>query len=296
MTRVAAAPTALLLSVALLLTGCDGSGANPDPTAEPTSSSPSAPDQHTSLDEATAAQLVIARYDAVHGLPPTPPDEVDVEAAADGVVAPGSTEAERVAGALSQAIELGVLDRGNVLVEALEPPAATSDETSTASLCMSQDLRTTDLETGEETGASAPPSDWLHIEATFERVAGAWLVAEITVAEPVDCVPPSLESELSNVWGAFTDAWRDWGRSGGDVPAEVLDLATDEYADILRDASPIEPDEDQPEFSGFDVSAASRTMATAQTCFLDQVQTVEWRLIDGRWLIDIVRQEDAPCG
>jgi hypothetical protein len=76
----------------------------------------------------------------------------------------------------------------------------------------------------------------------------------------------------------------------------VLDLATDEYAAILRDAGPIEPDADQPEFSGFDVSAASRTMATAQTCFLDQVQTVEWRLIDGRWLIDIVRQEDAPCG
>lgn len=299
MNRVAAAPAALLLSVALLLSSCDSSGPNPNPAGDPTSSAPSATssDQSPGMDEATAAQLVIARYDAVHALPPTPSDEVDVEAAGDGVVAPGSTEADRVAGALNQAIELGVLDRGDVLVEALEPPSPVGDDAATASLCMSQDLRTTDIQTGEEeAGAAAPPDDWLRIEADFERLDGTWLVTEIRAAEPVDCVPPSIESELSNRWGAFTEAWRDWGATGGDVPGEVLELATEDYADILRDAGPIEPDEDQPEFSGFDVAAASRTTATGQTCFLDRAQTVEWRLIEGQWLIHIVRQEDAPCG
>lgn len=297
MRRAATAPAALLLSAALLLAACDSSEPIPDPTGEPTSSSPSTSSPSTvALDAATAEQLVIARYDAVHGLPPTPPDEVDVDSAGEGVVAPGSTEAERVSGALNQAIELGVLDRGDVLVEALEPPVAAGDDAATASLCISQDLRTTDLETGEETGTAPPPDDWLHVQVAFERTADAWLVAEIAAAEPVDCVPPSIESELSNAWGAFTDAWRDWGLKGGDVPSEVLDLATDEYADILRDAGPIEPEEDQPEFSGFGVSAASRTAATGQTCFLGRDQTVEWRRIDGRWLIDIVRQEDGPCG
>lgn len=110
MRRAATAPAALLLSTALLLSACDSSEPIPDPTGE---SAPTAPSTTASpavaLDAATAEQLVIARYDAVHGLPPTPPDEVDVDSAGEGVVAPGSTEAERVAGALNQAIELGVL-------------------------------------------------------------------------------------------------------------------------------------------------------------------------------------------
>lgn len=297
MRRAATAPVALLLSTALLLSACDSSEPIPDPTAEPTSSAPSTSSPSTvALDAATAEQLVIARYDAVHGLPPTPPGEVEFDSAGEGVVAPGSTEAERVAGALSQAVELGVLDRGDVLVEALEPPVSAGDDGATASMCMSQDLRTTDLETGEETGTAAPPDDWRRIQADFDRIAGAWLVTQITAAEPVECVPPSIETELSRRWEAFTDAWLEWGLNGGDVPSDVLERATDEYAEILRDVGSIEPDESQPEFSGFGVSAASRTTATGHACFLERAQTVEWRLIEGQWLINIVRQEEAPCG
>lgn len=297
MTRVSTAGGALLMSLLLALSACDGSGTNPDPTGGQTTASPSEmADGLAALDEATAAQLIIARYDAVHGLPPTPPDQIDVDSAGDGVVAPGSTEAERVAGTLNQAIEFGVLDRGDVLVEALEPPAANGEDGATASLCMSQNIRATDLETGEPTGAPAPPDGWLPIEASYERIDGEWLLAMIQGTDPASaCVPPSIASELSDVWGAFTDAWRAWGRQGGDVPDEVLELATERYAGILRDAGAIEPAEDEPDFAEFTATAATRTDATAQACLQDRAQTVEWMLVDGRWLIDIVRQEEASC-
>jgi hypothetical protein len=302
MNRVAAAPAALLLSVALLLSSCDSSGPNPDPTGDPTSSAPSASssDQSPGLDEATAAQLVIARYDAVHALPPTPSDEVDVQAAGDGVVAPGSTEADRVAGALNQAIELGVLDRGDVLVEALERPSAVGDDAATASLCMSQDLRTTDLETGEEAGAAAPPNDWLRIEADFERVDGTWLVTEIRGADPTACVPPSIEAETGPAWDVFAAARVEHeSRGGGPDIGEMESVVTERFAETLRSIGPFDPPAvEPPGYTGFKLTEATRSSAEGWACRDDELETVEWELVSGQWLIDFAGQtgeEASPC-
>jgi hypothetical protein len=301
MRTAATAPAALLLSAALLLTACDGSEPVPDPTGPPTPPSPTTPSPSTvGLDAATAEQLVIARYDAVHGLPPTAPGEVDVDSAGEGVVAPGSTEAERVAGTLDQAIELGVLDRGDVLVEALEPPTAAGDAAASASLCMSQDFRTTDLETGEETGPAAPPDDWLHIQATFERAGDVWLVAEISAADPVRCIPPSIEAETGQAWDVFAAARVEHeSRGGGPDIGELESVVTDRFAETLRGIGPFDPPaETPPGYTDFQLTEATRSNAEAWACRDGELETVEWELVSGQWLIDFAGQageEASPC-
>jgi hypothetical protein len=301
MRRAATAPVALLLSAALLLAACDSSEPIPDPTAEPTSSAPSTSSPSTvALDAATAVQLVIARYDAVHGLPPTAPGEVDVDSAGEGVVAPGSTEAERVVGALNQAIELGVLDRGDLLVEALEPPVAAGDDTATASLCMSQDLRTTDLETGEETGTAPPPDDWLRIQATFERAGDVWLVAEIAAAEPALCIPPSIEEETGRAWDVFAAARVEHeSRGGGPDIGKLESVVTDRFAETLRGIGPFDPPaETPPGYTDFQLTEATRSNAVGWACRDGELETVEWELAGGQWLIDFAGQageEASPC-
>lgn len=301
MRRAATAPAVLLLSTALLLSACDSSEPLPDPTAEPTSSSPSTSASPTvALDAATAEQLVIARYDAVHGLPPTPPDEVDVDSAGEGVVAPGSTEAERVAGALNQAIELGVLDRGDVLVEALEPPVPAGGDAATASLCMSQDLRTTDLETGEETGTVAPPDDWRHVQVAFERLDDAWLVTEITAADPARCIPPSIEAATGQAWEVFAAARVEHeSRGGGPDIGELESVVTERFAETLRSIGPFDPPaETPPGYTDFQLTEATRSSAEGWACRDGELETVEWELVSGRWLIDFAGQageEASPC-
>jgi hypothetical protein len=301
MRRAAAAPAALLLSAALLLAACDSSEPIPDPTAEPTSSSPSTSAPSTvALDAATAEQLVIARYDAVHGLPPTLPDEVDVDSAGDGVVAPGSTEAERVSGALNQAIELGVLDRGDVLVEALEPPVAAGDDTATVSLCMSQGLRTTDLETGEETGTAAPPDDWRHVQVAFERVDDLWLVTEIMAADPARCIPPSIEAATGQAWEVFAAARVEHeSRGGGPDIGELESVVTERFAETLRSIGPFDPPaETPPGYTDFQLTEATRAKAEGWACRDGELETVEWELVGGQWLIDFAGQageEASPC-
>lgn len=301
MRRAATAPAALLLSAALLLTACDGAEPTPDPTGPPTSPSPTTPSASTvDLDAGTAEQLVIARYDAVHGLPPTPPGEVDADSAGEGVVAPDSTEAERVAGALNQAIEFGVLDRGDVLVEALEPPVPIGDDAASASLCMSQHLRTTDLETGEETGTAAPPDDWLRVQATFERADDGWLVAEITAADPAQCIPPSIEAETRQAWDVFAAARVEHeSRGGGEDIGELASVVTDRFAETLRGIGPFDPPaEPPPGYTDFELTEATRSGAEGRACRDGELETVEWELVSGRWLIDFAGQageEASPC-
>lgn len=301
MRRVAAGPAALLLSTTLLLAACESAEPMPDATGRPTpSSSVTNAPSTIDLDEATAEQLVVARYDAVHGIPPTAADEIDVDAVGEGVVAPGSAEAERLAGALNQAIELGVLDRGDVLVEALEPPVAVADDTATASMCMSQDLHTTNLATGEETGTATPPDDWRHIQAKFERGQSGWLVAEITAAEPAGCIPPSIETETRQAWDVFAAARVDHeSRGGGSDIGGMESVVTDRFAETLRSIGPFDPpDQPPPGYSDFQLTEATRSMAEGWACRDGELETVEWEFVDGRWLIDFAGQageEASSC-
>jgi hypothetical protein len=300
MTTVGKRRATLLLAVALLLSACDGAGTDPEGTNGPTSPNGNSADEQVDLDEAIAAELVVARFDAVYGLPPISPDDVDVDSAGDGAVAPGSTEAERIAGALNQAVELGVLDRGDVLVEALEPPQLVGEDGASALLCMSQDIRTTDLETGEELGAPAPPDDWLRIQTVYERVDGAWLVSEITAGDPANCVPPSIVDTTGHAWEVFAAARLDHERRGGgpDI-GEMEEVVTDRFAETLRSIGPFEPPASEPpRYTDFLLSQATRSTAEGQACRDGELETVEWQLVSGEWLIDFAGQEGeeaTPC-
>lgn len=294
---------AALLSAVLLLAACTGSptsGPTGEPTNDPTTPAPTDPGTEAGLDEETAARLVVARFDAVYGLPPLPPDEIDVDAAGDGVVAPGSTEAERVEAVLNRAIELGVLDRGDVLAEALAPPQSSGDDDATATLCMSQDISTTDLETGEDAGAPAPPDDWLRIRADYQQVAGRWLIAEITAVEPTDCVPPSIAAATAQAWEIFMTARLDHERRGGgpDI-GRMEEVVTERFAETLRGIGPFDPpDVEPPAYTSFEITEATRTTAVGEACRDGELEVVEWELVDGQWRIDFagqVGEEVTPC-
>lgn len=287
MTTSTVSRTALLLAAgALLATGCTDSGADPGPAGSPTTSEPTTgvTPNPGKFDEQTAAALVTARFDAVYGLPPTTsPDRVDVEAAGDGIVVPGSPEADRLSAALNQAIETATIPRGDVLVETLAPPESTGEQ-ATATLCMSQDIRTTELETGEETGAPAPPDDWLRIEAEYQRVDSAWLIVDIAAAEPANCVPPSIDAEVAASWETFTAAWREWERTGGDVSA-LLPLVTDDHAEILEGFPSFDPVESPGMQTDLQLHHATRTRVEGDWCRNGRLEEGVWQLVDGQWLV-----------
>lgn len=132
--------TLTALAAALVLTACSGTDSiDPSGDVAPTQSTVEAsikPDP-VELDQQTAVALVVARFEAVYGLPPTPPDRLDLEAAGEGIVAPGSREAERISGVLTQARDLGVIDRGDVRAEALTVPTTTGAGQARVTVCMS---------------------------------------------------------------------------------------------------------------------------------------------------------------
>ena len=295
---------AAFLATALLLTACTGTE-NTDPTddATPTPSNgneANEPDP-VELDAETAAALLVARFEAVYGLPPTPADELDIDAAGEGIVAPGSREAERIAGVLNQARERGVIDRGDVRAEVLSAPTTTGGDQARASLCMSQDVRTTHVDTGEEVAeAPAPPDDWLRVEADYVRADDEWLVSEITAASPAECVPPSIENAVTESWEAFTAAWREWERTGGDVD-ELVDLVTEDHAAILRSFSRFDPVDDPAPQTDLQLHRATRTSVEGDWCRLGKLEEGIWQFVDGAWLVSDAGQfgtepkEDPRC-
>lgn len=301
-----AATTRTLVALAvtvLLVSACTGTD-NADPTNEATPSPSNGSDANDAdtmeLDEEAAAALLVARFEAVYGLPPTPADQLDTDGVGEGAVAPDSREAERIAGVLAQARERGVIDRGDVRAEALAAPTTTGDE-ARATLCMSQDVRTTQLDTGEEVDeAPTPPDDWLGVEADYVRVDDQWLISEITAASPPECVPPSIESGVTESWEAFTGAWREWERTGGDVE-ELVDLVTEEHAATLRELEGFEPVDDPAPQSDLRLYRATRTQVEGDWCRLGKLEEGIWQLVDDEWLVSDAGQfgtepkEDPRC-
>lgn len=299
-TRVLAA----LLATAIVLTACTGTE-DPDPTDDATPA-PSNGDEANEpdpveLDAETAAELVVARFEAVYGLPPTPADELDIDAAGEGTVARGSREAERIASVLNQARERGVIDRGDVRAEALSAPSTTGSDRARATLCMSQDVRTTHLDSGEEVPeAPTPPDDWLRVEADFERADDEWLVSEITAASPAECVPPSIENAVTESWETFTAAWREWERTGGDVD-QLVDLVTEDHAELLRSFPRFDPVDDPAPQTDLQLRRATRTSVEGDWCRLGKLEEGVWQLVDGTWLVSDAGQfgtepkEDPRC-
>ena len=295
-TRAGAAvrTAALALIVSLGTTGCTDTANPDDPIGTPTSTSTpseSATAAET-LDGATAADRVADRFAAVHGLPPTASDEIDVAGVVADVAAPGSPEAERVTGVLEQAIERGVLDRGDVRVEALDDPHPSGDGLQ-VTLCMSQDIRTTELESGEDTGAPAPPTDWLRVRAEFVQQDGSWLLSDITAAEPADCIPPSIQEATSEAWEVFAAARvAHEARGGGPDIGDMSTVVTDRFAETLQSIGPFEPPTAAPPpYQEHQLESARRTAAVGRACRDGQVEMVEWVLVDGRWVIDFAGQE-----
>jgi hypothetical protein len=216
----------------------------------------------------------------------------------------GEAEADRLRSEandlIRRAIELGVLDRGDVLAEALAPPQSSGDDDATATLCMSQDISTTDLETGEDAGAPAPPDDWLRIRADYQQVAGRWLIAEITAVEPTDCVPPSIAAATAQAWEIFTTARLDHERRGGgpDI-GRMEEVVTERFAQTLQGIGPFDPpDVEPPAYTSFEITEATRTTALGEACRDGELEVVEWELVDGQWRIDFagqVGEEVTPC-
>lgn len=295
-TRTGAArrAAALALVVSLGAAGCSDGASPGDPVGTPTSTPTTSASATTAElpDRVTAADLVADRFAAVHGLPPTSADELDIADVVADVTAAGSPEAERVTGVLKQAVERGVLDRGDVRVEALDDPEA-SDAGAQATLCMSQDVRTTELESGEDTGAPAPPTDWLRIVAEFVRQDGSWALSDITAAEPADCTPASIEEATSEAWEVFADARVEHeARGGGPDIGDMSTVVTDRFAETLQSIGPFEPPTAAPPpYGEHELEAVTRTTAIGRACRDGQVETVEWQLVEGQWLIDFAGQD-----
>ena len=306
MTTATTPALAALLATALLLTACTGTE-NTDPTndatpAPPNESEAREPDpQPVELDADTAAALLVARFEAVYGLPPMPADELDIDAAGEGVVAQDSREAERIAGVLTQARERGVIDRGDVRAEVLTAPTTAGDDQARATLCMSQDVRTTHLDTGEGVAeAPTPPDDWLRVEADYVQVDGQWLISETTAATPAECVPPSIQDEVTESWESFTAAWREWERTGGDVD-ELVALVTEDHAELLRGLPTFDPVDDPAPQADLRLYRATRTTVEGDWCRLGKLEEGIWQFVDGAWLVSDAGQfgtepkEDPRC-
>jgi hypothetical protein len=309
MTPATTRTLAALAAAALLISACNDTDNNDpaDDATPPPSNDDAANDDAVNepdpvgLDEDIAASLLVARFEAVYGLPPTPADQLDIDAAGEGIVAPDSLEAERLAGVLTQARERGVIDRGDVRAEALEAPATTGDDEARATLCMSQDVRTTQLDTGEEVSeAPAPPDVWLRVEANYVQLDGQWLISETAAATPAECVPTSIEDAVTESWETFTAAWREWERTGGDAD-ELVDLVTEDHAAILQSLPSFNPVDDPAPQTDLVLHRATRSRVEADWCRLGKLEEGIWQLVDGVWLVSDAGQfgtepkEDPRC-
>jgi hypothetical protein len=291
---------AVLVGAALLLTGCDGSDNN-EPTdnatpAPPTTGTPE-PDPQT-LDGDAAAELYVAWREAVYALPPTEPEAVDLEAAAEKVVVPGSAAANWVTEELRLAGDRGVITRGTVHAEAIAPVQVAGDR-ATVAICSSTDARITDVATGDPVSDEAIDTTYTRFEADYRRAGDSWLVEGADRSSERACVPPSVEGDITARWETFTEAWYERDRQGGgDDLGRLTEVVTEEFASTLRGLPARDPVPDPDPFTDFELIAATRTTATGHACRSGGLQTIEWMLVDGQWQVDFAGregEESTPC-
>jgi hypothetical protein len=110
---------------------------------------------------------------------------------------------------------------------------------------------------------------------------------------------PTREELAEAAVAAYAEAWLDLERRGGGPEIGALaEVVTDRFARSLRGFAPHDPVADPPPFTDFDVTKADRTTVTGRACRSNQLQEVEWVLVDGQWRIDFVGQigqEPTPC-
>lgn len=295
-----AARMAGVILAAVLLAACNGEG-NVEPPANPTPS-PVATDapapEPPALDEESAVDLYVAWREVVHALPPTQPEAVDVDAAGDAIVVPGSEASDWVTQELKLARDRGVIVRGSVHAEALSNPQVSGDRAA-VTICSAADVGFTDVATGDPASDDAFDTSYTPFEAVFRRIDDRWMVEGAEPSNERGCVPPSIDRALRDRWEVFTVAWYERDRQGGGAElGRLAEVVTDRFADTLRGLPARDPVSDPAPFTDFETLAATRSTATGQACRLGGLQTIEWVLVEEEWRIDFAGregQEPAPC-
>lgn len=288
------------LGAVLLLAACNGATnaeppANPDPT--PTRTAAPEPDLQTFEDEA-ATELYVAWRDVVYGLPPTPPEAVDVDTAGEALVVPGSQAADWLTQELELARERGVIVRGDVHAEPVSTVEVTDDRGIVA-ICSSAEVQFTHVATGEPVTDEAVDDSYTRYDVVYRRVDADWLVERGEPSDNTDCVPPSIEEAVRARWDLFTEAWYERDRQGGgEELGQLTELVTDDFADSLRGLDSRDPVPDPAPFTDFELVTATRTSAAGHACRSGSLQTVQWVLVDGQWRVDFAGREGSeatPC-
>ena len=291
----------LLVGAALLLTGCDDSGNN-EPTdnatpAPPTTETPE-PDPQQTLDSAAAAELYVVWREVVYALPPTEPEALNIEAAADGIVVPDSAAADWVTAELQLASDRGVITRGIVDAEAISPVEIVDDR-ATVTICSSADARITDMATGDAVSDEAVDTTYTRFDVSYRRAGDSWLVEGADRSSERACLPPSVEGAITARWETFAEAWYERDRQGGGEDlGRLTEVVTDDFADTLRELPARDPVPNPDPFSDFELFTATRTTATGHACRSGGLQTIEWMLADGQWRVDFAGragEESTPC-
>lgn len=292
---------AAAVGVALLLVACNGANsAEPPATPDPTPTTAAAPEPSVAptLDDETAAELYVAWRDVVYGLPPTPPEAVDVDTAGEALVVPGSQASDWLTQELELARERGVIVRGGVHAEAVSTVEVTGDR-ATVAICSSADVQFTDVATGESVGDEAVDDSYTRFDVAYRRVDDDWLVERGEPSDEPDCVPPAIEEAITARWDLFTEAWYERDRQGGgEKLGQLTGLVTDDFAETLRGLASRDPVPDPAPFTDFELVTVTRTSATGHACRSGSLQTVEWVLVSGEWRVDFAGregQETTPC-
>ena len=304
MRTTAARAASALLCAALLLAACTGAdGVEPpvEPSPIPATTQAQEPDpepEPPALDPDAAADLYVAWRETVYALPPTKPEDVDVEAAGRAVAVPNSEAAEWVAEELQLARDRGVVVRGDVDAEPLS--GVRGGDRASVTICTSAHVRVTDVATGDPVSNDAVDTSYTRFEVAYERIGDEWLVEK---ADPADgerkCVPPSIERTVADRWALFTEAWYERDRQGGGDEIDALTrVVTEEFADTLRDLPARDPVREPAPFTDFKLSTVTRTTAVGHACRSGGMETIEWKLVDEVWRVDFagqIGQESTPC-
>jgi hypothetical protein len=299
----------VLLTAALVLTACNGpedieppDSISPAPiTTSPTPVSNIArtpePDPQT-LDDDTAAELYVAWRAIVYGLPPTPPEAVDVDTVADAIVLPGSEASDWITQELQLARDRGVVVRGSIHAEPISAVDA-ADDRATVAICSSADVRVTDVATGDPVGDETVDPSYTRFDVAYRLVDDTWLVEQADPSDQEDCVPPSLDEAVAARWELFTEAWYERDRQGGgEALGQLTAVVTDRFAETLGGLPSRDPVPDPAAFTDLELVAATRTSATGQACRSGGLEIIEWLLVDGQWQVDFAGQfgqEVTPC-
>lgn len=304
MTPVTMRTAHVVLVAALLLPACNGAdGIDPPDDADPTRPAASSPTSFPepdpqALDGDTAAELYVAWREALYGLPPTRPEAINVDAAGEAIVVPGSEAAEWLRQELALARERGVVVRGGVHAEPTSAVTLAGDR-ATVAMCSSADVRPTDVATGDPVGDEAVDTSYSQFDVAYQRIDDVWLVERADPSDERDCVPPSIDQAVTARWELFTQGWYERDRAGGGQElGQLTGVVTDDFADILRGLPPRDPVVDPAAFTNFELSAATPTSATGQACRSGGLERIEWVVVDGRWRVDFAGQagqEATPC-